>query len=345
MNLILLAFVLTSVAGADLVAKLHSDNAIKSEGMSWLDALMDADAVCLFQTQVKLSRMKMKKAGSMEHHIRKPVFFMHIHNAAGTWMRALAEKHHETPLTGKYLGENLPLEPSGDWNLYKEGWCNYEDPSNLKRCSEKVHAMKKEQSTFTSIERPFVLDNDWCPDDLLYVTIVREPIALMRSTLLNNHFDIEEVLALEKGDEPKMKYSGCLEGSMEQFHVPKMNRREHGYQHFDNFVTRSLNGYEIYALPYGEITRSHLDNAKQVLSKFDLVLDLEHLDAEKAKLYKMMGWDDSVIAEAKNTHDSPFEWTIEQQTMLKKANWADLELYEYALFISNSSQPRRMAKT
>lgn len=278
---------------------------------------------------------------------RKPVFFMHVHNAAGTWLATVARKHQEKPLTGIY-GHTRNLNLIGDRKCeYDETYAYRSLNRRVKRrvhetlgyinmrkvnrrvnrqinrtqdedvkCSVKAHMVKKEHSTFTAIERPFLLESDWCPDDFLYVTIVREPIALMRSTLLNDLFDVEEVFALKKGAVPEMTKSDYL--------------FEGGYQHFDNFLTRSLNGREVYRLPYGHITRKHLDNAKQMLSKFDLVIDLNHLDIEMPRLFKMLHWDASVTSEETNVHDSTFEWTMEQEKILREANWADLELYEYA---------------
>lgn len=240
---------------------------------------------------------------------KPPVFFMHVHNAAGTFMRATAAAQGEIPLDGKH-------GHSGNWNLIEET-CNYENEKAVVNCSEKARMMKDQGSTFTCTERPFELESDLCPSDLLYITIIRNPLKLMRSTLLNNHFSLDEVMALRKGEMPQMTFKGCL--------------KEHGFQHFDNFLTRSLNGYMVYALPYGGITEEHADNAKQILSKFDMVLDIEHFDTDLPVLYKLLNWDDSIEVHQANSHQQDFEFSAEAKKILEEVNWADMQVYGHYL--------------
>eukprot|EP00403_Amphidinium_massartii_P009744 CAMPEP_0178423904 /NCGR_PEP_ID=MMETSP0689_2-20121128/27928_1 /TAXON_ID=160604 /ORGANISM="Amphidinium massartii, Strain CS-259" /LENGTH=670 /DNA_ID=CAMNT_0020045511 /DNA_START=30 /DNA_END=2039 /DNA_ORIENTATION=- len=103
----------------------------------------------------------------------------------------------------------------------------------------------------------------------------------------------------------------------------------------DNFYIRSLLGKDVYHLPFGEITKEHLERAKKVLEGFDLIfLKSDNLLDE---LHSLMGWachasrrmgqsdDYSTLL-----HDS---WSQHQWEEVKKQNSLDLALFKHASFL------------
>merc|ERR1712087_642618 len=63
-------------------------------------------------------------------------------------------------------------------------------------------------------------------------------------------------------------------------------------QPFDNFIVRTLGGFDTMRLPPGGVNQSHLEHALEVLSRFHLVIPLEHMHSNlaKANMDKVLGW-------------------------------------------------------
>mmetsp|Transcript_27950 Transcript_27950/g.76833 ORF Transcript_27950/g.76833 Transcript_27950/m.76833 type:complete len:561 (-) Transcript_27950:244-1926(-) len=107
----------------------------------------------------------------------------------------------------------------------------------------------------------------------------------------------------------------------------------------NNYYIRSLLGHEVFTLPFGSITRQHLEEAKSVLERFDIVLTLDGEASPLAdKVNLTLGWHDCSEAPTANKwsqgHVSDIEstsgWSREQWSQMRAYNALDFELYEHA---------------
>ena len=107
----------------------------------------------------------------------KPMLWLHIHNAGGTSIRALAETYGERP-----------LEPATtNWNL----WLHAKETYKTISCREKVDLFKRQAAaTMTMIERPFDAADAACAE-LAYGTTLRSPVSTMLSTIVTNNVDVD----------------------------------------------------------------------------------------------------------------------------------------------------------
>merc|ERR1711908_157573 len=129
--------------------------------------------------------------------------------------------------------------------------------------------------SFSMLERD-IDEDDFC-DDALVAIMLRDPVASAKSTMQANHFDTEKVKeVLTSGVVKPLPHDGCL---------PEWDT----YQHFDNFVTRSLGGG--YSAAPGKVTRAHLELAKKRLQKMQVVLILEELQQHLPQLNVALQWE------------------------------------------------------
>jgi len=100
----------------------------------------------------------------------------------------------------------------------------------------------------------------------------------------------------------------------------------------DNFYIRSLLGRDVYRLPLGGVTKEHLEQAKKVVEKFDLVLlkssslmdDIQHLMGWTCHASRRMGQSDDYVDDLRSA------WSPEAWAQVRKQNSLDLELVEHA---------------
>lgn len=113
----------------------------------------------------------------------------------------------------------------------------------------------------------------------------------------------------------------------------------------DNYFTRVLNGVDTYFSPLGSITRAHLERAKEILMKFEVVMILEDWEFTSRQLLLGLGWKETSVGRVVNrfedmlgTHlykkrmkekmKKPF--TDEEIDELMRLNSLDIELYQFA---------------
>eukprot|EP00405_Crypthecodinium_cohnii_P001967 CAMPEP_0194768648 /NCGR_PEP_ID=MMETSP0323_2-20130528/40315_1 /TAXON_ID=2866 ORGANISM="Crypthecodinium cohnii, Strain Seligo" /NCGR_SAMPLE_ID=MMETSP0323_2 /ASSEMBLY_ACC=CAM_ASM_000346 /LENGTH=157 /DNA_ID=CAMNT_0039701167 /DNA_START=1 /DNA_END=471 /DNA_ORIENTATION=+ len=108
-----------------------------------------------------------------------------------------------------------------------------------------------------------------------------------------------------------------------------------GFHHFDNFIVRSLGGN--YDVEPGQVTEEHLENAKKLLQKMDVLLILEELSLHTRQLEDTFGWDlDSQrtipVSNAHAKHRPVL--STSQEAYLHEVNTFDYKLYEFALALA-----------
>lgn len=235
------------------------------------------------------------------HQGSRPIFWMHLHSHGGTFMCEAAAAQ----------GENVPWS---NCNFPGEFCSDVGGANHVSTCDKRSET----DFTFRSIERT-LQDDDVCDKELIGV-MFRHPMAGMSSTLKANHFRkkrVRTILETKKITLDGAGHDGCVPGW------------DH-YHHFDNFITRTLSGY--YHLGPGEMTRKHLEQAKERIRQFDVVLILEELSHHQVQLKETLGWDLNMLnlTDRKNAHPTGTEFDEEETQFFERQNSLDMELYRFA---------------
>mmetsp|Transcript_5315 Transcript_5315/g.11730 ORF Transcript_5315/g.11730 Transcript_5315/m.11730 type:complete len:243 (-) Transcript_5315:6-734(-) len=178
-------------------------------------------------------------------------------------------------------------------------------------------------NSFTMVERD-VEDADFCPK-LLTGIMFRDPVAGALSTLRNEMFHKEKLMQVLQNstrsglDAERVPHGPCL---------PYWD----GYEHFDNFATRSLGG--AYMAPPRGVTKEHFQRAKARLKSIDVVMVLEELEEHLPQLEHVLGWNTSLMTPSQpaNVHCGKglINFTKEEQDFLATLNKWDYKLYRVA---------------
>eukprot|EP00927_Polykrikos_kofoidii_P003689 TRINITY_DN1148_c0_g1_i1.p1 TRINITY_DN1148_c0_g1~~TRINITY_DN1148_c0_g1_i1.p1 ORF type:complete len:401 (-),score=28.00 TRINITY_DN1148_c0_g1_i1:38-1240(-) len=252
---------------------------------------------------------------SMSKPTRKPVLWVHLHNFAGTFVCMEASRQSEF----------VPSQ-QGSWPdcLYGNDKCSTVS-SDREHCEDRARS----SYSFSSIERDLD-DADMC-EELLHGTMLRDPVSGVRSTLVANAFNKEEVLAI---------LSGTRVGTAD--HLPCLPSWD-SYQHFDNFAIRSLGN--AYSRPPRGVQRDDLERAKQALQRMDVLMILEEMPDHLPQLAATFGWNtDAMLPEQKAYgHDCDSIDAVlsdAEKAFFREVNSLDYELYEFARELAASRTSR-----
>jgi len=238
---------------------------------------------------------------------KEAVVWVHLHNFAGT---NVCEKARDA---GERISTKNCCWP-GD-NVMGRGWG--EKFAHHSRCIERT----TQSITLSMYERGLEAGDLGCPGSISGV-MLREPFKGARSTVLYHGFqrelDMLQDVIEGKQTLPKMQSHRGME--------PKFS-----YQFFDNYAIRSLSGNLM--IPPGTVTREHLEEAKLVLERIDVVMILEEANDHSIQLQKLFKWPKTatVFQRKVNGHnDAEYETvTKAQEERFKAHNLLDYELYEY----------------
>eukprot|EP00435_Cladocopium_sp_Y103_P037771 s1107_g10.t1 len=235
------------------------------------------------------------------------VLWVHLHSYGGTTICDLARAH----------GEKVS-PPKDNCNIMPDG-CSTPKAFRIP-CRKRAVST---QYTFSAVERVLDEDDLKCsggPQNMLFGIMLRDPVAGLKSTLIGNEF--------EKGIILQTLRSHVVTRNLAfHFCLPPFDT----YQHFDNFAVRTLSGD--YDVAPGEVTRQHLEKAKGVLSKLDVVLIMEDLTDHLAQLRAVFGWDVDVDRSVWHSHWHRIPknvFSVQEAAFLKEVNHLDYELYDFA---------------
>ena len=101
----------------------------------------------------------------------------------------------------------------------------------------------------------------------------------------------------------------------------------YGTAAWDNFLTRTLGGPDVFRLPARALNQTHLTKAKDRLRGFEVIMMLDEFDTDSAQLAHVMGWSTLLIDHANEGADHmPSPFSEEQLRTLAEVNAMDFEL-------------------
>lgn len=240
-----------------------------------------------------------------------PIVFVHLHKAMGTTICGLAKRHEQ--MTAYQRGHNCNLlDDSPKTPEFSNGYS----------CAQRAQVVEKasEPISFMAIER--FMDPVVCPDQFLYLIVVRKPLDRIVSHANYDHHKTG-IMPLMHTYPPHM-----TAGKKAHPHWNKFSKTT-----FNNFYVRVLNGKKTF-VSEDPITQAHLQIAQDKLSKFQYVIIQERFN-EAGPLLASLGWNvhGNMLAARKNTRKhGTFEdmFTVEEQTLLIELNSLDETLYTFA---------------
>ena len=104
---------------------------------------------------------------------------------------------------------------------------------------------------------------------------------------------------------------------------------------YDNMFIRTLIGETGLRLVAGDVKRHHLEEAKQRLSSYSVVMILDEFDNETAQLTQGFGWEVTSLGEANSQGEEKKPvFTDKQMETLRTANALDYELYCFGRWLA-----------
>jgi len=276
---------------------------------------VEASELGLAPTCVAAARL-LGQPGLPRRRRERPVVFVHVHKAAGSFMCGMASLNNERI-----------VEPGVNCN-----WVLHDD---FKQMGDGVRVTCEERAeqfsnvSWAHIEREFTV-HDFCPQHFDYVTVLREPAGLVQSEVNFRNFSVSELeasLSCTKGLEP------CDESHKDD-NVPL-------WKFLDNFQVRMLGGMETWQLPPGGVLPEHKDRVVSLLERFYRVIPFDRLKSSPTLLKSSFGWSTDQLAQKDPMGDwernplnpavRPCNLTLSaaQIQRVQRASQLDAELYEH----------------
>lgn len=246
----------------------------------------------------------------------KPMLWVHIHKAAGTFMCGMARKAQEQV-----------VEPNDNcnWKLHD----GYKDSGKNERalsCWERAEYFHAGRFSYAQIERE-IWPEDLCWDDFDYGVVLREPLELMHSELnyRYQYYQGSTKASLFLDLRKKLAQEGRFRGGRDQ--RPQ-------WKFMDNMQTRLLaNAMDV---PAGQIGQQHLDRAKSLLANFSVVARVEDLsnEAGRRQIFRKLGWHHDRLFRKRDAEKMSnsvkkdlFFFSDQEAEWLRNVNRWDYELY------------------
>lgn len=180
-------------------------------------------------------------------------------------------------------------------------------------CKERVEFLRAKGISFNALEH--FLDGassePLCTDELHYATVIREPMARLRSLA---------------------SYSEWNGTRLVRWATESLVPDEPFYHHVDNYYIRMLCGSDVFHLPRGAIGPSHLEQAKNVLYAFNTLIILEEWNEQYGTLLRDMQWRGGTHESLRNpstaASKSKYFLTDAQAKILEHINRWDIRLYQ-----------------
>ena len=251
----------------------------------------------------------------IDYH-RNASYYVHVHKCGGTTVCHLANKNGEkiSAFARRHNCNNKGDGPNAETHRWEPGFSL--------RCDQR----RQFQSSFHMIER--WVDWDWQLCGMTRAIMVRDPLDRIISNYLfetsrNGRFaarlTVEQLMkAIQPGATYGLRKPLALQGdTMVGFSTAA----------WDNLLTRTLGGPDVFRLPARALNQTHLTKAKDRLRGFEVIMMLDEFDMDSAQLAHVMGWSTLLIDHANEGADHmPSPFSEEQLRTLAEVNAMDFEL-------------------
>ena len=251
-------------------------------------------------------------------YLRNTSYYVHVHKCGGTTVCQLAQKNGER-INAFARRHNCNQKGDGP-NAEVHGW----EPGFSRRCAER----RQLQSSFHMIER--WMDRDWESCGMTRAITIRDPLDRIISNYLfetsPGHGRVNAarltVKQLMKAIQP-----GATFGLEKPLALQGDTMVGSSTAAWDNFLTRTLGGPDVFRLPARALNQTHLTKAKDRLRAFEVIVMLDEFDTDSAQLAHMMGWSTLLVDHANDGADHmPSPFSEEQLRTLAEVNAMDSEL-------------------
>lgn len=257
----------------------------------------------------------------------KPLRWVHIHKAGGTFMCHMA-----------YIAGETVVQPS-DGACNWMGYDQYKDSGKrdeLLPCKEQLAYFRQHNYTWGQLEREFAAA-DRCFDEFDYGVMLREPLSLMTSEM-NYHpgcflfggpcggGPVDPTDFLKQFRQQLRRKPLQDEVGDDQFPLWKF---------FDNVQTRIL--ASALDVPPGGINESHAVAARRALEAFKVIARLEDLPQYGQRMFESLGWNSGMMrhvvepvnaAPTQPTRTAKFRFDAQDARFLLELNKYDLALWQ-----------------
>jgi hypothetical protein len=219
-------------------------------------------------------------------HRGKPMLWVHIHKAGGSFICGMANLNHELIVEG------------GNCN-----WSGHDGDGRLGQqkipCNWRWEHFSKAGLTWGQIEREFG-EGDFCPDFFEYGTTLRDPLSLALS----------EVLMVKHTHDEVQAHLDCVLHRTKDCTAVSKDGSNTLWRFFDNYQVRILGGPDVFFLPPGAVNQTHLKNAVRLLSQFKVVLRFEDIVSQPEALHNALGWSVESLAPTDPHGHTVKAWTF-----------------------------------
>jgi len=211
------------------------------------------------------------------------------------------------------------------------------DFNSRSTCGARVQQFKRRNWDFYEIERFVDFTEgagDWCPREMSYAIIMRDPIKRAASQMTANQQTIDDIRGWFRTPTVFRHRSGYIRS-----HIP-----------YDNFFVRTLCGLDCFFLPPDALDGEHLETAKRQLAKFDAVLTADNLLTQLVQLEALTGWRGLQASATRVVHNNGcakggpqcarFAMSQADVRFLQEHNRLDLKLYDYAAEVAREKTTR-----
>ena len=268
-------------------------------------------------------------------------YYVHVHKSGGTAICRLAEVNGEVFdefASAEHFKHNCNCKGDGPDAEVNEWALGYD-----RSCEERAQL----KSSFQMVERWVDTHTCGASHGMARAIMIRDPLDRIISAA---PFEAEVHAHVKTRELVKMVMRSIQPGAMHALEEPEALKGTHmigyGTAAWDNFLTRTLGGPDVFRLPARSLNATHLEHAKQKLSNFEIVMMLDEFDTDSAQLSHILGWQALVVEEhlpaqrlprAEHT-TNPF--SEEQLRELAEVNKLDMELVCFARALARERTAR-----
>lgn len=328
-------------AGTESESQLATESEFESEFEKPLNFLASGEGLDTELLATELEEMELDPSSELqaftrskevklnaeeEHHRRsRPMMWVHIHKAGGSFICAAAHLNDES--IGKGGNCNSKKLNDGGNGAWYTGGAN---------CSQREKEFAQNKLTWGQIERVLPLNpsRELCFDNFDYAIWLRDPIKLALSEANFKKYDPKDV---RKAIACVQNGGGCPKWEEKKDDVPL-------WKFMDNYAVRVLGGPAVYTKKVGQVTEEDAKRAMKLLERFKIKVNMDDVVSNpnlKKSFLQRMGWSQwPGVSDGKKTGNSqgtrmstgqPVKnrFSDSQKTIIREAAKYDYMLYDY----------------